>query len=56
LFAIVAFQVPFRLWQLWRIQRGKPEVVLHRVGVAALLAVVVVLIGQWLLRVVGVAV
>jgi hypothetical protein len=53
LFAIVAFQVPFRGLQLWRIRCGKPEVVLHRVGVAALVMVVVVLIGQWLVGVVG---
>ena len=53
LFAIVAFQVPFRGLQLWRIRSGKPEVMLHRVGVAALVMVVVVLIGQWLVGVVG---
>jgi hypothetical protein len=55
LFGITAFQVPFRTLQLWRIRRGLPEVVIHRTGLAALFAVVVVMIGQWLWRLMGVA-
>ena len=55
LFAILAFQIPFRLVQLARIRRGLPEL---RMGwwPQALLGVFVgLMIGQWLLRLVGVA-
>ena len=55
LFAILAFQIPFRLVQLACIRRGLPEL---RMGwwPQALFGVLgVLMVGQWLLRLVGVA-
>jgi len=55
LFAILAFQIPFRLVQMARIRRGMPEL---RTGwwPQALLGVFGgLMIGQWLLRLGGVA-
>jgi len=54
LFAVIAFQVPFRVWQLIRIRRGSPEVALHRTAYVALATVAVLMIGQWALRLIGV--
>jgi hypothetical protein len=54
LFAIIAFQVPFRAWQLFRIRHGRPEVALHRTAYVALVAVAVIMVGQWALRLMGV--
>lgn len=55
LFAIIAFQIPFRLWQLSRIRRGLAEIALSRSAPVALTAFAVLLIAQWALRLVGVA-
>ena len=54
-FAIIAFQVPFRIWQLARIRRGLPEVVITRVAYVSLIAAVVALVAQWALRLMGLA-
>ncbi len=51
LFAVMAFQVPYRGLQLWRIRRGRPELSLSNVASVALLGFAVMLIGQWVLRV-----
>jgi uncharacterized protein DUF2752 len=54
LFAILAFQIPFRIHQLWRIRHRRPEVVM---GVAAQVGwgiFVVALMTQWALRLAGV--
>jgi len=54
LFAVIAFQVPLRTWQLWRIRRGLPEVVLNGTAQVALGALAVLMLGQWALRLMGV--
>ena len=54
LFAIVAFQIPFRCYQLWRVRRGLPELVLSGTAQAALVAFGIMLVGQWALRLAGV--
>ena len=53
LFGIVAAQVPLRGYQLWRISRGRGELVLIGIGQAVLVVFVVALLGQWLLRLAG---
>jgi len=53
LFLIVAFQVPFRAYQLWRIRRGQPELMLSRTAQVVLGIFVVGLIAQWALRLAG---
>jgi hypothetical protein len=55
LFAVVAFQIPLRAWQLWRIRGGLPEVVMNGTAQVALSAVAVLMLGQWALRLMGVA-
>lgn len=52
LFAMMAFQVPYRGLQLWRIRQGKPELSLHFAAQAALWSFAILLLGQWLLRLV----
>jgi hypothetical protein len=54
MFAVIAFQIPFRSLQLWRIRRGLPEL---RTGLAAqiiLITLAAAMIGQWALRLAGV--
>lgn len=54
LFAMMAFQIPFRLMQIVRIRRGLPEI---RMGVfpQVLFGVLgVLMIGQWVLRAFGI--
>jgi hypothetical protein len=54
MFAVIAFQIPYRGVQLWRIRRGLPEL---RTGAATqviLGLLAVAMIGQWALRLVGV--
>jgi hypothetical protein len=53
LFAIMAFQIPFRTYQLCRIRRGRAEVVLSGTVQVALGAFAVALIAQWALRLSG---
>lgn len=50
LFALFAFQIPYRAWQLWRIRRGLPEHNFGRVGVAALGIFAATMVGQWAVR------
>jgi hypothetical protein len=56
LFPIMLFQIPFRATQLWRLKRGLPELALGWVGRFAMGSVVCVLLGQWVLRQLGVAI
>jgi Protein of unknown function (DUF2752) len=55
LFAILSFQIPFRAYQLWRIRRGYPELVISRGAQLALGIFAVALLGQWALRLSGVS-
>ena len=50
LFALFAFQIPFRTWQLWRIRRGLPEFYFGRSAVVGLCIFAVTMVGQWVLR------
>jgi hypothetical protein len=50
LFAMLAFQVPYRGLQLWRIRRGKSELSFHLAAHVTLWSFAILLIGQWLLR------
>lgn len=54
LFAVVAFQVPFRAVQLWRIRRGQPELAWSYVPQVILGGIAAFMIAQWLLRLCGV--
>lgn len=55
LFAIMLFQVPYRLLQLQRLYGGRQELTLGWVTHVALIILAVGLLGQWVLRYVGVA-
>jgi Protein of unknown function (DUF2752) len=55
LFAIMAFQIPFRAVQLWRIQHSLPEITLSRTAQVVLVAFAVALLAQWAARWCGVA-
>jgi hypothetical protein len=50
LFAIVAAQLPWRTYQLWRIAHGQRELAFLGLGQIALAVFIVLLLGQWLLR------
>ena len=50
LFAIIAAQLPLRCYQLWRIHHGQMELRLAHWGGAALAIFLVLLLGQWALR------
>ena len=54
LFAIMAFQLPYRVVQLVRVSGGRREMSLGYVAHGALAAFAVGLIGQWALRICGV--
>jgi len=54
LFAVVVFQIPLRAWQLWRIRRGLPEVVMNGTTQISLVSVAILMLGQWALRLMGV--
>lgn len=54
MFAIVAFQIPYRSVQIWRTRRGLPELSTGWLGQAAFAVLGVMMIGQWLLRQAGV--
>jgi hypothetical protein len=47
LFAMMAFQLPYRTLQLWRIRLGKPELALHRVATWSLAVFSALLVAQW---------
>jgi len=49
-FAVVAVQIPFRAIQILRVSRGLPEIRFGRFELVPLTAVIVVLVGQWLVR------
>jgi len=49
-FGVVALQVPYRSYQLWRISRGRRELDLLGAGQVALGVFAVALVGQWLVR------
>lgn len=53
-FAIVLFQIPYRIAQLVRIRRGLPELRTGWLAQFALGLLAVLMIGQWLLKVAGV--
>ena len=55
LFLLVAAQIPFRGYQLWRISRGESEIVIPWSAQIALGILAVGLLAQWLLRLAGVA-
>lgn len=54
-FALIVFQVPFRSIQLWRIRKGLPELQTGWLGQIVLVLLASAMIGQWLLRLSGVA-
>lgn len=49
-FAIVAGQIPFRGWQIWRIRRGLAEIRLGRIAHVLMGLLIVALLTQWLVR------
>ncbi len=51
LFMVVASQIPFRTWQLWRLRSGLAEIHLGWWGYSVLLFVVAGLLIQWIVRV-----
>lgn len=53
LFPLMVVQIPFRAAQLWRVRRGLPELQAGWWGNAAVMAVVVVMIGQWVIKQLG---
>jgi hypothetical protein len=50
LFAMMAFQVPYRTLQLWRIRRGQAELSLPRTAQLALIVFAAALLVQWVVR------
>lgn len=50
LFVILAFQIPYRSLQLWRIHRGLPELSLPRLAHWSLAFLGIAVILQWLIR------
>jgi hypothetical protein len=54
LFAMMAFQIPFRTVQLWRIRRGLPEFYLGVFPQVLFGILGVLMVGQWLLRFAGI--
>jgi hypothetical protein len=50
LFGMVVVQIPYRALQLWRLQRGRPEIRLGRVTVFAMGVLVIALLVQWIVR------
>jgi Protein of unknown function (DUF2752) len=53
LFVLVAVQIPYRAWQVWRIARGHTAVTPSRLAQLPLIAAAVALVVQWLLRFTG---
>jgi hypothetical protein len=54
LFLIMAFQIPFRSYQLWRLNRGQPEIVLPWALQITFGILAIGLIAQWALRLAGI--
>jgi hypothetical protein len=55
LFAIMAFQIPFRGYQLWLLKRGLPELTLTRTAQVAFAVLGIALVAQWALRLAGIS-
>jgi uncharacterized protein DUF2752 len=55
LFLLMAIQIPYRGWQLWRIGRGQREIALPWLTVVAFAVLAVALLAQWSLRLAGVS-
>jgi hypothetical protein len=55
LFAIMALQIPFRSYQLWRLRRGQAEIELRGAAQPALLIFAIAVLSQWTLRLAGVS-
>jgi hypothetical protein len=51
-FLLVAGQIPFQLWQLWRLRTGRGLARPQRLTIALLLATMITLVLQWTLRMV----
>ncbi len=49
-FALIAFQIPYRTYQLLRIHRGKPTYHFAKLDQWVVLGLVVVLLAQWLAK------
>ncbi len=49
-FVIVAGQIPYRAWQIWRIRRGRRELVLHWCSALLVGLLVTALFAQWVWR------
>ena len=49
-FLVVAFQVPYRTVQIWRLRSGRAELNLHAIGQWSLIAVAVLMVVQWIVR------
>lgn len=54
LFAVVAFQLPWRAAQLWRIRRGLPEMIVAWAAPLVMVPLLVIIVGQWAARLWGV--
>ena len=54
LFPLMLVQIPYRSLQIWRLRRGLPAWEAGWYGRGAMGAVVIVLVGQWILRQLGV--
>ncbi len=54
LFLMIAFQIPFRSYQLWRLGRGQRELVVPWVLQVALAILAIALLTQWTLRLAGI--
>ncbi len=52
-FLFVAAQIPYQLWQLWRIQHGRPAIVLGAWGVAPIVIIGGMLVIQWVIKISG---
>lgn len=48
LFGMLAFQIPYRVIQLWRVRAGRPELYLQSLGQWTLIAFGVLLLAQWI--------
>ena len=53
LFGLMAAQIPFRAIQLWRIRRGLPELNTGWTAQILLGLLIVLMLGQWVLRAIG---
>ena len=49
-FLLLAFQIPYRIVQLWRSWWGRPEFLLHSLGFNWLILLCVALVAQWLFK------